>query len=165
MKKYILPKYLFLAVAAILLISAGVVFSQTGNNQDSGKKVTVYKSPTCGCCVSYVAYLKGHGYDVDLVVTDDMDAIKAEHHIPANMQSCHTMIIDDYFVEGHVPLEAVDKLLAEQPDINGISLPAMPTGSPGMPGNRPATAGDGYTSASARCPQPAPRPDSLADSR
>ena len=63
-----------------------------------------------------------------------MNSIKEKYNIPYNMQSCHTTEIGDYFVEGHVPIEAVNKLLAEKPDIDGITLPDMPSGSPGMPG-------------------------------
>ena len=50
------------------------------------------------------------------------------------MQSCHTTVIGKYFVEGHMPFEAINKLLSENPDISGIALPGMPSGSPGMPG-------------------------------
>jgi len=63
-----------------------------------------------------------------------MDAIKDEQGIPQDMLSCHTTIIGGYVVEGHVPLEAVEKLLVEKPDIRGIAMPGMPSGSPGMPG-------------------------------
>ena len=52
------------------------------------------------------------------------------------MQSCHTTIMGKYFIEGHVPLQAVNKLLKEQPDIDGIALPGMPIGTPGMPGEK-----------------------------
>ena len=65
-----------------------------------------------------------------------MDAVKQRFNIPANMQSCHTTIIGDYFVEGHIPLEVIDKLLSEKPDLDGIALPDMPAGSPGMPGRK-----------------------------
>jgi hypothetical protein len=63
-----------------------------------------------------------------------MQKIKDEHDISPNMESCHTMVINDYVVEGHVPIEVVEKLITEQPDISGIALPDMPAGSPGMPG-------------------------------
>ena len=63
-----------------------------------------------------------------------MSSIKEKYQIPDNMQSCHTTIIEDYFVEGHVPIEAIRKLLATKPDIDGIALPGMPSGSPGMSG-------------------------------
>jgi hypothetical protein len=65
-----------------------------------------------------------------------LHTIKQKYNIPVEMQSCHTTILGKYFIEGHVPLEAVNKLLKEQPDIDGIALPGMPIGTPGMPGDK-----------------------------
>lgn len=94
----------------------------------------VYKSPTCGCCGLYVQHLERADLSVKIVETDNINNIKDKHGIPSQLSSCHTTIIGDYFIEGHVPLEAVEKLLTEKPDIKGIGLPGMPSGSPGMPG-------------------------------
>ena len=69
-----------------------------------------------------------------MITTENMQSIKTKYDIPKNMESCHTSIIDNYFVEGHIPLEAINKLLIEKPLIDGIALPNMPSGSPGMPG-------------------------------
>ena len=129
MRKYLLMFGGLLVVALIVMM---ILPQATAGN--TGPTVTIYKSPTCGCCVSYGKYLESKGYNVETVTTNDMDSIKEQYNIPRNMQSCHTMIIGDYFVEGHVPLEAVDTLMSEQPDIDGIALPDMPAGSPGMPG-------------------------------
>ena len=102
---------------------------------DSGKqKVTMYKSPTCGCCGQHAAYLERRGFDVDIVKESNMSSIKDKYQIPHSAESCHTTVIGDYIVEGHVPIEAIDKLLAERPDVDGIGLADMPSGSPGMPG-------------------------------
>lgn len=79
-------------------------------------------------------YLRDQNFDVTWVKTEDMGSIKKGLGIPQNLQSCHTMKIGDYFVEGHVPVEAIRKLLQEQPSIRGIALPGMPSGSPGMDG-------------------------------
>ncbi len=98
--------------------------------------VDVYKSPTCGCCHEWEAYLRTHGYTVNSIPTDDMAAFKAEHRIPAAAQSCHTAIIGGYVVEGHVPVEAIEDLMAERPAVDGITLPGMPPGSPGMAGDQ-----------------------------
>ncbi|MCF6276563.1 MAG: hypothetical protein L3J07_01795 [Candidatus Magasanikbacteria bacterium] len=103
----------------------------------SAKTATVYKSPSCGCCANYVSYLRRNGFEVEMIETDDMDTIKNEHNIPGNMESCHTTIINDgYVVEGHIPVKAVNKLLEEKPSVNGIAMPGMPVGSPGMPGSK-----------------------------
>ena len=59
-----------------------------------------------------------------------------EAGIPDDFQGCHLTFIDDYVVSGHVPIEMVNKLLSERPDIKGITLPGMPMGSPGMSGEK-----------------------------
>ncbi len=71
-----------------------------------------------------------------MVYLEDMTSIKQQHQIPEDMLSCHTAIIEDYFVEGHVPVEAIEDMLAEKSVIDGIALPGMPPGSPGMPGEK-----------------------------
>ncbi len=62
------------------------------------------------------------------------EAIRYPIRIPGDLWACHTAVIGGYAVEGHVPVEAIDRLLAEKPQIKGIALPGMPSGSPGMPG-------------------------------
>ena len=98
------------------------------------KVIEVYKSPTCRCCHEWEAYLRDLGYTVKSVPTDDMSAVKAKYGLPQNTWSCHTAVIAGYAVEGHVPVDAIEDLLATRPAIDGIALPAMPPGSPGMPG-------------------------------
>lgn len=102
-------------------------------------QATLVSSETCGCCHEYVSYLESNNIDVDFIKTADYTLIKLENNIPYELQSCHTMIIEGYFVEGHVPLVVVNKLLEERPQIDGISLPGMPAGSPGMPGDKNET--------------------------
>lgn len=106
------------------------------NSEFSGLEITVYKSEFCGCCVGYVAELEKYGFDVTTVQTQDLTTIKDEHNIPQNMRSCHTAVVGDYFIEGHVPIEAVIKMLEEKPDIDGITLAGMLSGTPGMPGDK-----------------------------
>ena len=122
---------IFIALILVVFLISGCVSS---NSESSGIKVTLYKSPNCGCCVKHTAYLEDQGFQVDVRLVDNMQSIKDMYQIPMGMQSCHTAIIGNYFVEGHVPVEAINKLLEEQPDIDGIALPGMPAGSPGMPG-------------------------------
>ncbi len=114
--------------------------------------VDVYKSPTCECCHEWEAYLRQHGYTVNSIPVEDLAAVKAEYGIPGKAQSCHTAVIGGYAVEGHVPVEAIEDLLADAPPIDGIALPGMPPGSPGMPGDKTApfevlALADGVTSA------------------
>ncbi|MFC2159440.1 DUF411 domain-containing protein [Actinomycetota bacterium] len=105
-------------------------------SNENGIAVTVYKPSTCGCCGDYIDELKNNGFIVETVKTDDIQTIRDKYGISIEMESCHTMVIDDYFVEGHMPFEAIEKLLSEKPDIDGIALPDMPSGTPGMPGEK-----------------------------
>lgn len=107
--------------------------SLTISKAASDQSVTVFKSASCGCCVGYSGELERNDYDVDIKIAD-MPDIHRKYSIPKDMESCHLALVGDYFVEGHVPLEAVEKLLLEKPDIDGIALPNMPAGTPGMPG-------------------------------
>lgn len=137
MQKRKIKKIIFISLP-ILLIGGGIVFALLGSSPDSEEidkpKATVFFHPTCACCWEYLPYLKRHGFSVEEKSTQDMLSIKEQYQIPPQLESCHTTIIGDYFVEGHVPIEAVRKLLSEKPDILGIALPNMPQGSPGMPG-------------------------------
>lgn len=141
MKRSILILVLLFAV----MVAVSACNSQSGNvvadnNNANGNganvKATIFKSESCGCCGLYASYMDKKGFDIEVVQTMDLDSIKNKFNIPISMQSCHTTIIGDYFVEGHVPVEAIQKLLEEKPDIAGISLPGMDSGSPGMPGSK-----------------------------
>jgi hypothetical protein len=98
--------------------------------------VQLYKNPQCSCCEEYAAYLRQHGFSVTTTPTHDLALIRRQRGVPEQLAGCHTMIIGDYVVEGHVPIGALNKLLRERPKIRGISLPGMPEGSPGMTGEK-----------------------------
>jgi hypothetical protein len=99
-------------------------------------QATLYKNPQCGCCEGYAAYLRDNGFNVDVKPTNDLAEISRKAGIPEGMQGCHTMFIDGYVVDGHVPVNVVRKLLTERPAVAGITLPGMPMGSPGMTGTK-----------------------------
>ena len=96
--------------------------------------VMLYKSPDCGCCEGHVEYLRRNGFAITVKATRDLAEISRKAGIPTELQGCHTAFIRGYVVDGHVPVEAITKLLTERPDIKGITLPGMPLGSPGMTG-------------------------------
>lgn len=117
--------------------NAAGLTSGGGDQGTDGRNVVVYASPSCGCCGQYADYLESEGgYAVDLRRTEDLDEIRAEAGVPEDAAGCHTMMLGDYVVDGHVPLEAIDRLLRERPAIDGIALPGMPAGSPGMSGTK-----------------------------
>jgi hypothetical protein len=138
-------KFSISVILVVLLISSVYIFNFVTNKQDTfpvakSSKYTfeVFKTPTCGCCDGYVSFLEGEQFKVKKTNMTSLDSIKKKHNIPGEMQSCHTSVVGKYFIEGHVPIEAINKLLKEQPDIDGIALPGMPMGTPGMPGNKEA---------------------------
>lgn len=129
--------------AIVVVIIIGVFMFSTNNDktdisavQTSGSAL-LYKSESCDCCGLHSSYLQKEG-NIELRVENvpDISLIKDRYNIPINLRSCHTTIIEGYFVEGHIPLEAIEKLLTEKPNIAGIAMPGMPSGSPGMPGRK-----------------------------
>ncbi|MFN3766074.1 MAG: DUF411 domain-containing protein [Aliihoeflea sp.] len=101
----------------------------------------VYKTPWCGCCTAWAEAFRAEGYDVQLTDMEDLTAVRENAGVADELQGCHTAEIDGYFIEGHVPLEAVAKLLEERPAISGLAVPGMPSGSLGM-GDDPEAAYD-----------------------
>ena len=95
--------------------------------------IQVWKSPTCGCCNDWITHLEENGFTVtshNEGATDAMERLG----MPFRYGSCHTAEIEGYAVEGHVPAREIYRLLDERPDAVGLSVPAMPRGSPGMDG-------------------------------
>jgi hypothetical protein len=99
--------------------------------------LTVYKDPDCGCCKSWVEYLRKHGFRIEAKDTRDMDQVKVNLGVPKSLMSCHTAIVGGYIIEGHVPAADIERLLKQKPKIAGLAVPGMPTGSPGMEGSPP----------------------------
>ncbi|MDH5823133.1 DUF411 domain-containing protein [Luteimonas sp. RD2P54] len=95
-------------------------------------RVLVHKDPNCGCCSLWAEHMRREGFEVELRDVDDLAAVRERAGVPAAKASCHTALVGDYFVEGHVPAADVRRLLAERPDALGITAPGMPLGSPGM---------------------------------
>jgi hypothetical protein len=126
-----------LLTSASLLAVLGLMLPRRALAEER-KKATLYKNPQCGCCAEYAKYLGRNGFDVQVVKTFDLPSVKREHGVPAALEGCHTTLVDGYAIEGHVPVDIVKRLLTEKPAIKGISLPGMPTGSPGMDGEKTA---------------------------
>jgi len=104
---------------------------------ESGPLITVYKSRSCGCCAKWISHLQQNGFQVVVKNHNDLPAIKKQHGIKPELRACHTGLVGDYLVEGHVPADVIKRLLKEHPDIKGIAVPGMPVGSPGMEGPNP----------------------------
>lgn len=99
--------------------------------------IKVARSAGCGCCLFWGKHLEANGFQVEMTDRQDMAAYKSSLGIPAALESCHTGLIDGYVVEGHVPAEAIKRMLTQKPAAIGLTVPGMPIGSPGMEGGTP----------------------------
>ena len=123
------------------LLFSGILIVNTFNAQESTAKnkenidipkVLSYRSASCGCCKKWVNHLQDNGLKVVDNIVEDVSLIKNQYQIPNNLRSCHSAQIDNYTIEGHVPIESINKLFREKPNISGLAVPGMPLGSPGM---------------------------------
>ena len=119
-----------------ILVSSLWFTVQASESQPAGprlpKPITVYKSPTCGCCAGWAEYLEDNGFQVSIVDRHDLSDLKSRHGITPALRSCHTAIVDGYAIEGHVPANDIWRLLKEKPVAAGLTAPGMPSMSPGM---------------------------------
>ena len=124
----------------LLATAAGVVapvaFGQKLLAMSADPVITVYKDPNCGCCAKWVKHLSANGFVTMVHDSADMDSIKKNMRVPADLQSCHTAVVDRYVIEGHVPAADIKQLLKTKENVQGLAAPGMPAGSPGMEGGK-----------------------------
>jgi hypothetical protein len=119
-----------LVLVAALALGAPVLHAQ--KPAAAKPHLTVYKSPTCGCCAKWVDYMNANGFTSEVTNMADVTPIKIKHNVSPRLASCHTTLVGGYVIEGHVPVEDVRRLLKEKPAVVGLAAPGMPAGSPGM---------------------------------
>ena len=102
-------------VILVVIVSGGYVFSQ--NESEVLPLMTVYKTPTCGCCKKWVEHIEANGFKVHIVENTNLSSLKNEKNIPPDLRSCHTATVGKYTIEGHVPAQDIVKLLKEKSDI------------------------------------------------
>ena len=114
------------------LIAAGATMMLTRPTLAAAPDFEVWKMRACGCCTAWAKHFEVAGFRTIIHEVDDVGAIRAAAGVPADLGGCHTGKVAGYVVEGHVPVAAVQRLLAERPAILGLAVPGMPLGSPGM---------------------------------
>lgn len=119
-------------VGSIFALVSGVDVHLWGAATGSGVDMVIQKNPGCMCCDRWASHLNDHGITTRVEEHSDLVSYKDSVDVPRDLRSCHTGVIEDYVVEGHVPAEDVLRMLREKPSIRGISVPGMPIGSPGM---------------------------------
>ncbi|SMX38225.1 DUF411 domain-containing protein [Maliponia aquimaris] len=118
----------------ILLMAAAATALPGSLHAAGGPAIHVVKDPNCGCCGAWIEILQAEGFEVSIehARPDELAGYKMAKGIPPEMASCHTAQIQDYMIEGHVPVADIRRLLDERPEAVGLSVPGMPFGSPGM---------------------------------
>jgi len=127
MYKQLVRSALFLIMAA----ASGQLLAQPIHS-------VMHKNPWCGCCNAYADYLEQNGFTVQRIDHQDLEPVKRKLGT-SRAASCHTLEVDGYVVEGHVPVAAINKMLEQRPNIRGIALPGMPLNSPGMGPEKPGS--------------------------
>ena len=135
-----MERRLFWLLAALLVVLLAACGGQSQTDTATGADgspetrpvVTVFKSPSCGCCGAWINHMEANGFMVEAENVADPVAVKQERSVPQELYSCHTAVVDGYTIEGHVPAAEIERLLAERPDIAGLAVAGMPIGSPGM---------------------------------
>lgn len=131
-----------LLAGVMLLLFSGYLQADENTQVNAAADITVYKTPYCGCCTKWIEHLQQAGFDVDVKFVEQTNSIRSRLGIPDKLASCHTAVVAGYWVEGHVPADLIQKLIADRPEhIKGISAPGMPQGAPGMdiPNSAPYT--------------------------
>ena len=125
-------------IGAVATVAALAVWLSVSTTASEDADIVVYKTLTCGCCHNWVAHLRNSGLAVSVVNVRNTRPMRSRVGVPRDLASCHTPVVGNYWVEGHVPADLIQRLMVEKPeDIRGIAVPGMPVGSPGMEGPNP----------------------------
>lgn len=129
---------LTLFIAGVLAVAALITLPGAPSTSAEPAEIVVYKTLACGCCQKWVDHLRDSGMEVSVINVSSTQPIQSRVGVPRRLGSCHTAVVDNYWVEGHVPADLIKRLLREQPEnILGIAVPGMPPGSPGMESPNP----------------------------
>jgi hypothetical protein len=113
-------------------VAGGRLAAQVPGSSAKPTPITIYKSSSCECCAKWVAHVRNNGFEPTVHDEEDMDAIKAQLGVPVGVRSCHTAVVGQYLIEGHVPASDIQHLVGQQPRVAGLAVPGMPSGTPGM---------------------------------
>ena len=122
----ILMRKLFAVVVLACVVTASVAADLP--------EIEVWKDPNCGCCSKWVSHLRASGFRVKAYDTASVASVREKFGMPQRYAACHSARVGNYVIEGHVPASDIKRLLQEQPEAIGLSVPGMPIGSPGLEG-------------------------------
>lgn len=123
-------------LASVLLLASIAVPVSHADEKSHLAALEVVKTATCGCCKKWVDHAQSSGLTIHArdVPYPDLKQLKDKLGIAPQQRSCHTATSPDgYVFEGHIPAKLIKQfLLAPPAGALGLSVPAMPLGSPGM---------------------------------
>jgi len=125
------------AIASFALVFTVAAARQTA--KPAAQPITIWRTATCGCCSKWIDHLKAAGFTPTVHVVESMDTAAPRKRVPESVRTCHTATLEGYVVEGHVPADVIRRLVKEKPRVEGIGVPGMPAGSPGMESPAPQT--------------------------
>lgn len=120
--------------AFLLMLPVGLAGLASSAEPTALPVITMFRSSTCGCCGKWAEHLRETGFAVEEVETHDLVSVKRRYGVPFQLSTCHTAVVGEYVIEGHVPAPDIQRLLRERPPAVGLVVPGMPMGSPGMEG-------------------------------
>lgn len=109
-----------------------ITLASASSAADKLPGIVVTRDPACGCCGAWIAHVQQAGFPVEVIETSDLAPLKARLGVPEALFACHTAEVEGYAIEGHVPANAIRRLLLERPQAAGLAVAGMPVGSPGM---------------------------------
>ncbi len=112
--------------------SVAIALSWPSQSAETLPQMIVTHDPNCGCCGVWISHVKAAGFPVEMVRAANLAPLKTSLGVPKNLASCHTAQVGSYVIEGHVPADAIKRLLVERPKATGLAVANMPIGSPGM---------------------------------
>ena len=100
----------------------------------AANSIAMHRDPGCGCCEQWAKQVRQQfGRNVQIIDDAHRDVLQRKMGVPADLSSCHTAVVDGMAFEGHVPIADMKRVLAQRPKgVNGLAVPGMPVGSPGM---------------------------------
>ncbi len=125
-----------LFIAIILSLNTTLVFAADPfwkeGKTDATHEIIVYRTETCACCKGWIEHLREHNFEVEDVRVTTVAPYKQNLNVPHEAASCHTAVVDGVVIEGHVPAQDIKRLLTQRDDTRLLTVPAMPSGTPGM---------------------------------
>jgi hypothetical protein len=107
------------------LVACALLAHSRPSQSQALPKIVVSKDPNCGCCTGWVDHLRQVGFAADVIETSEINRVKVRLGVPQDLASCHTAEIGDYVIEGHVPADAIKRLLTEKPVGKGLAVAGM----------------------------------------